>query len=227
MSRTFSIALLLLIQLYSKAQDVNSKTFLNVSVNYYSQNETKSNDSLADKNEESGGTVTLNVGHYFTNKFAAGIVVTSTKNNLKSTEFDIVDGYFAEKINASYYSTGAFERYNYIIKDEKLGFFFQLNELFNLGKERYTATQRGSNVLREKYTTRTYGATLSLIPGVLYFITNKFSIEASIGNAYYDYSIAIPDQSSSIKTKTSDASLNFSLRAIILGVSYYFGGKKI
>jgi hypothetical protein len=164
----------------------------------------------------------LDIGYYLSNNVAVGYTTALQKQIHKENTIHADYSHSTRKNINNNYSMGIFLRYQHLLKNKKLGLFAQLASTYNWGDEHnyYTVTSiyiNSYNISSE----RTQGATISITPGVIYFITPKFSMETSMGEVFYNYIIEKKS-----KVTTSKFGLDFSVYAIKLGFSYYFGGRK-
>ncbi|MCU4176957.1 hypothetical protein [Carboxylicivirga sp. N1Y90] len=64
---------------------------------------------------------------------------------------------------------------------------------------------------------------LAVLPGISYFISEKFAIKTYFGALYYNYAtVKVIEQEEEFKSKSNDFRLDFSMDSFGLGASYYF-----
>jgi hypothetical protein len=120
---------------------------------------------------------------------------------------------------------GIFSRY-YVPITDKFMFFANadLNYFYETTESKYTTTDT-TFVFTDPNPQHTHGhnVSFSVSPGLVYFVTPKFGIEAKYGSLGVKYStyknITLPDAK---KSSNFGANLNLSLSSFNFGLSYYF-----
>lgn len=150
-------------------------------------------------------TFSPKAGYFVTENIAVGIALglESSKDEEPGTE---------DKTNT--FSVGAFGRY-YFTPASKFSVFGQLGFNVNNTKVEHTEEIAGVSVSTEA---KSNGFDLGLAPGVSYFVSNNFAIEATFGKLGYE--TTKPDADGAESTDTFD--FNVNMKAITFGLIYKF-----
>lgn len=230
MIKKTSLAVFLLLGIHSFAQFNKNRIMINGRCNFYSdkqERENSMNNNLsaftADKISE--GNLNLNIGYFLTDNFAiGGIFGTGLNKNIHSESF-MGSHSSLTATNTSFYS-GVFLRYNQMIKQSKFGLFFQLNNLYGTGK---MDEDRIYNGIPDPglYKSTNHMFKIGVTPGLMYFITNRLSIETSIGDLSYISSVSKngPIGATEVQ-RASHFNADFSMATVYFGLTFYLGGKK-
>ena len=153
------------------------------------------------------------VGYYFTDEFAAGVIVGYAGSTVRSTT-GVETTTSSNTINAA-----IFGRYAMGIGEEtNFAFFGDLS----VGISSTTGkTEVGSSSTKADPKLDFY---LGLSPGIIFFPTPKFGLEASIGNIFYlgISTITNVDNEEETDMNTNISFLNFNTMSFNLGLNYYF-----
>ena len=104
--------------------------------------------------------------------------------------------------------------------NDKLYFTATLNAGGGLGKLKVVEEYEGNDPETTDFDT--YQANLSVVPGLTYFISNKWAITGSIGQLYANFSWRNPeDEDEATKNFNSSAGLNFRLNTFSVGLQYF------
>jgi hypothetical protein len=224
--KTF-ITVFLLVGLYSFAQLNKNRIMINGRGNFYTdklENVTVNNVTLHGVEKVSEGNLNLNIGYFLSNSFAIGGILGLEKNiNTRSTPY-IWGSITTETTTSQNFYAGIFARYNHMIKESKFGLFFQLNNTFGAGKAANEVVLNGV----PNPTTRNKNHTfkMGLTPGLMYFITNRLSIETSIGDLSYHSSVSEDIPLKRDVRHESIFNADFSMATVYFGLTFYLGGKK-
>jgi hypothetical protein len=175
------------------------------------------------------GNIYLNAGYFLSNNFAVGGVFGFGKSSYNRDSKSLTNDHYIEETTSKSYTTGIFARYNQMIRQSKFGLFCQLENTYSWGKNDDITSNYFSSGgipyitrdLQKKFTFK-----IGLIPGLMYFVTNRLSIEASIGDLSYN-SVVTEYQSLPKHTqKDNQFNTNFSMATAYFGLTFYLGGKK-
>lgn len=146
------------------------------------------------------------VGFFVTDNIAIGGIIgyTSTTQDQFFADFG---GY--EEVKTTAFNVGAFARY-YATPASDFSFFGQLEADYVTSKSELTDFD-GSDI-------KSNGFAVELAPGVSYFISSNFALEAQMGSL--SYMTIKPDYDGAESTNTFD--LNVNLTDIKLGLVYKF-----
>lgn len=116
---------------------------------------------------------------------------------------------------------------NYINLSDKALLFIQTSVSYAYGFGNNVNTVPGVVSVTDRTETATIRA--ALVPGINYFLTNKWALETSIGSIAYSFAYKnyIPNtttsSSSTQTTTTSNFNFNLSMSTINIGVKYFIG----
>jgi hypothetical protein len=176
----------------------------------------------------SEGNVNLNIGYFLSNNFAIGGIVGFGKNvNTHDNNYITADRNI-QIITTQNFSTGVFARYNHMIKQSKFGLFIQLNNTYSIGKQEDENTHYSPYFSQNTTLTKgkNHAFKIGLTPGLMYFITNRLSIETSIGDLSYNSSVSRDIPLELQIDKQSQFNADFSMATVYFGLTFYLGGKK-
>lgn len=216
---------LLLISIQSFAQYNKGQLMVNGNIYGYSNknNGNYSNRTDKSKSQQLGGD--LNVGYFLSNHFAIGIEEQIDTYKNRSEGIDAVYRTINTNTSKSYF-TAVFIRYNQPVFKSKFGVFFKLANGYQIQKQN-TETHAHSDAMGDissKSEKKGGGYSCYLTPGLFYFINNRLSLEATLGNLSYS-KINSTDETD-FKYKNSNLVANFSFSNISLGVTFYLGKNK-
>ncbi len=220
------IPVFLLIGLHSFGQFNKNRIMINGRGNFYTDKQEKNLSNSVPYyyyNEFSEGNLNLNIGYFLSDNFAIGALLGAGMNKNLKDEFYAGSHNSETVVNKNFYS-GIFLRYNQMIKQSKFGLFFQLNNLYGIGKmnnNKFNNGIRNPNYLPGKNYMFKIGAT----PGLMYFITNRLSIETSIGDVSYVSTTTIENRPlhATESHKTSRFNTDFSISTVYFGLTFYLG----
>lgn len=163
----------------------------------------------------------LRIGYFISNNFVIGVKGDYFHSRNKYTYEPLnspVTGYIRDQTVRNT-GAGIFARYNFPIKG-KLAIFLEMSGSY--GKNVSSLTEITYIPYPSFATTSTLsnGINASLQSGIIYFISKRFSAEASFGNISYDH--LFTKNPEDLKSNYFDA--NFSMATYYIGFSYYFGG---
>ena len=224
MKKKHFIIALVLISVQGYAQLNKNKFMLSGRGNYYTNRSNQNNDaatSLRAENKDSRGALQLNIGYTFSNNIAVGIIGGFEKNKESSTNFYTNNYFETKEVIRQSYNTGVFARYTRMISESKFGFFFELDNTYIWGRDNFRSIYFPNPTNTDNYAVKMHGFKSELIPGLVYFISNKLSIEATFGNISYATTV----YNWPLKHDRNDAqfNVNFSTSTFFLGLTFYFG----
>jgi hypothetical protein len=167
----------------------------------------------------------FNFGYFLTDHFSIGITGNyDAYKDSRNYKNDVSNYHSLNKNDRTDNFAGAFARYNFSPKN-KFAFFLSLENAYfwNKFKEEYVVTTVNGVEISSIYEGSTKGNTVSLSPGIVYFIHPKFSAEIGLGSVYY--SIRKQYGMNSAYSKINGFGTNFFTSGLNIGVSYYFGCK--
>lgn len=219
---------LLLISIQSFAQYNKGQLMVNGNIYGYSNKSNGANGGNSDytyKNKSQQFGCDLNVGYFLSNHFAIGIEeqISLYKNNSENAD----PTYRNTNLNRNKsYFTGVFMRYNQPIYKSKFGVFFKLANGYVIQKQNtetasYSDPFGNNSSKTEKKGEGYYGY---LTPGLFYFVNNRLSLEATLGDLSYS-KLNLKDETE-YKYKNSYLNANFSISSVSLGVTFYLGKNK-
>ncbi len=143
-------------------------------------------------------------GYFIKDDFAIGANLNIGIYNTHSNNLDI---------NSTSYGIGGFARYYKKITDKFL-FFANAGVSYAYGTGRW-----GSSNINEQVRSNTLSFAIS--PGLVYFISPKFGLEASFGNLHYTHTSS-ENITLAQKRQSSDFGPSFNLATFFFGLNYYF-----
>jgi hypothetical protein len=184
-------------------------------------------------NKQTNFNGAVNVGHFIANNLLVGLIVGYASSNYETTQNgrqSIYQEIFYrnQKYNTAY--AGVYSRLYKMLDGNKIGFFGNLQVVYQMGsslvKETYTHNTNLKEHPDKNGDIRGFSAYLS--PGVVYFITRSIGLEASFGYLGYSTSTeTIEEQGQKLATyKDSGLNFNFSATTFDIGVNFYLSGKK-
>lgn len=224
------VAALLLLSMQSFAQLNKGRIVINGNANYFKSN---TDGALFDniQNYKGANSITntnLNVGYFVSNNFAVGIKGSfSTTRGSYATVYN-TGSRNSQKNKSLFFSSGVFVRYNHVLGSSKFALFLQLDNSYNWGNGRSETIDTPINF--PEYVSvnmnKSKGYSANLAPGVMYFINDKLSVEASLGSLYFSSTVTTDHPSETITNKSTGVSANFSASTFYLGLSFYLGKHK-
>ncbi len=234
MVRKQLIAVFLFVSIHSFAQLNKNKMMISGRGNFYSQKTGGFNyiNNIASPYDEKniGGSAEINIGGFVTNNFAWGGILGLERNiqNWDQIYPAPSPSKMTRKTTTESFTTGLFARYNHMIAGSKLGLFFQFDNTYSWGRVNRESINEIPNYppngdlgLDKNFT---FG--LNLKPGLMYYITNKLSIESSIGNLYYNSTVEKDRPLENNTRKSSIFRADFSMATVYFGLTFYLGGNK-
>lgn len=228
-----SIAVLLLISIHSFAQLNKNRVMISGRGNVYTDKTVDNHISGStydtyNTEKNFNGNVYLNAGYFLSNNFAIGGIVGFGKNTYnRDYTYLVTDHVFQETISKSY-TTGIFARYNHMIRQSKFGLFFELDNTYSWGnlddKSTTYSNNTAPNIKKSKEKSNTFK--VGLIPGLMYFVTNRLSIETSIGDISYSSVVTKDQLQQSNVLKNNQFNADFSMATVYFGLTFYLGGSK-
>ncbi len=177
---------------------VKGDTFITGAIGYTSE---KQNNF-----EENVFTVAPSVGHFVSPNIAVGARVGYTNGTMEDTFATVVVSEEVDAVNA-----GVFGRY-YTTPASKFSLFGELN--VNYATAKYTENNGITAATETKYN----GFNFGIAPGVNYFISKNFALEAAVG--VLSYSTMKEDIAGAEAVDTFNFGLNFT--DVTLGLVYKF-----
>jgi hypothetical protein len=222
---------ILFLNIQSYAQMSKGKIMLNGNGSYYqSKNERNEATGPASfhQNEVKYGNFNLNIGYFISNNFALGITERLGTYGASSSNTFVSGNVSIQTNKTNYFYTGLFIRYNQPFAKSKFGGFLQMNVLYNWGRSEQSSIYIPVNFPENKMRTaeKSYRYVCSLTPGLYYFVTNKLSIEASLGNLFYENGVDKSTTGDYTLRKSNQFNSNFSISTLNLGLTFYFGKDK-
>ena len=155
--------------------------------------------------------------YFLTDNIAVGVQIGFTHTKNENTTFvppAVIDT--ENKTNA--FTAGAFARY-YVTPASKFSLFGQLGVNYVTRKtENSTATQTGGVTTTVSTDDKTNGFNIGFAPGMSYFLSDSFALEATFG--VLEYNTSKPDADGAESTDQFNIGLNLS--NINLGLIYKF-----
>jgi hypothetical protein len=159
-------------------------------------------------NKYANYTVKPGVGFFISDRQAIGIAFELTNNTYK-TIYNT-----GHNLRISTIFKAAFFTRKYIPLTEHLAFFTNLS----LGPN--ADLTRNSPNSNQKY--KTTSIELKLLPGVTYFINEKWAIEATFGSAYLNHSWIKNENNNSVtKNRQWSSGLNLDMTSFYFGMQYF------
>ena len=173
---------------------------------------------IEEKQQQSNFSPT--VGYFIADNLALGLrggIATTKKSEQKYRDPVTGFGYFSPEIRTRTLSGGAFARY-YKFVGEKVAFYGQVGGGYT---NAYHPQISGYPENR-----RIEGLYADLLPGVVFFPTNKLGLELTLRGASYHrttYDYVIGNTTVTQKNTTSNLDFGFGLNDLNLGISLYLG----
>ena len=195
-----------------------------------------SNSKSADTLFNSGGvntnySINPRIGYFVSNNIVVGLgIAYSTSPQTNNSYYYYPNNITPytdreEKVYSNYLLTfSPFVRYyNYLT--DKIALFFEGNAGYNFGKNKinnYSFLNDSSSNRSFSQSSR-YGFSANILPGIIYFISKKFALEAALGSFNYTYNHTKDDYKKNNNFSTSSAfGLKFNLSTIAFGAYYYY-----
>ncbi len=208
------------------AQENKNNWMINGNMDFFQNDYSDANKShfSSSKNKLTYVYTGSNLGYFITNNFAVGILNQYYSNTNTNKEVDTLIQYTVKEKMRSY-TTGVYARYNHMINKRKFGFFLQLETDYTWQKYNANILKENSNEILTRSST---GYSVSLTPGLVYFINHKFSVETSLGNVGFNSFKGNDFDELDMKQNQINFYLTtrLSLSSINFGFTYYFGGNK-
>lgn len=164
------------------------------------------------------------VGYFLSDNLAVGLFADLSNQKRTSPLFDGRGVEFKAEETTRQTQVGPFVRYYHLVGDEgKAGFFGQLAGGLQSRKTEYDTSRPGDFDDRIEGS----GGFANLTPGFVYFPTEKFGIELTLGN--FGFSSLKSDYTSDnpnfrpYEVKESGVNANFGLRNLSVGAFFYLG----
>jgi hypothetical protein len=168
------------------------------------------------------------VGYFVANNLAVGLQANvELTDNQQPYSYSFYPGQYqlgTETQRNSYFQAGPFVRY-YLMVGEKAGFYGHLAGGYAKSKstsKRDDPANTGSNNYEAQ------GGFADLTPGFVFFPTDKFGLELTLGNLGYSSTKGKqtdPAPSNAPETRNTSLQARFGLTQLMLGASFHLGGK--
>lgn len=176
-----SISLVLICH-YTQAQILKGSIAASASLSFYSQHRIDPRyTNVTYKSYTTNYSINPTLGYFLADNLVLGLGTTYTYS--KSNEIQDYDTVAtSDKINSQYLQVASY-----------LGYYIKLSDkaYFSLtGSVGYRFTlfyRRTSTLLEEDKEDKSYEIKANLTPGILYFINEKFALQATVGSLYYTY----------------------------------------
>jgi hypothetical protein len=226
------IAVFILIGVHSFAQLNKNRVMISGRGNIYMNKAEDQNtyaNVLTEKNFS--GAAYLNAGYFLSNNFAIGGVFGFRKSSYSRDSESLTDDHYIEEATSKLYTTGIFARYNHMIRQSKFGLFCQLENIYSWGKNDNITSNYSSSggiIYITRDLQKNFTFKIGLTPGLMYFVTDRLSIEASIGDISYSSIVTKyqPESKQSDTQKDNQFNTDFSMYTAYFGLTFYLGGKK-
>ncbi len=157
-------------------------------------------------------TFSPRAAYFVTNNIAVGLAL-----GLNGTKEEDIVGLTSTEDKTTKFSVGAFGRY-YFTPASKFSVFGQLGFNVNNSKIESSSTTGGTTVTSE---TKSNGFDIALAPGISYFVSDHFAIEASWGMLKYE--TTKPDAPAGFTAESTDSfDFGLNLDSINFGLVYKF-----
>lgn len=235
MRRSGLILVLISFSLFLNAQIPKGTKMIGTRLNYNqykSDNSTVGNaGTTTNVNTNKGFSGLVNGGYFIKDNLVVGLVVgygnqfseySNTTPGMNSTSN-------SNSSSSTTFSVGLYGRIYKMMKDNKIGFFGNMDVLYSSGKSN-TEYVYSNNLYVNTQTSKgdITGYSLSLSPGVVYFITDRIGLEASYGNLSFRNQTTESTYNDG-RTGTdivNGINFNFSVSSLNVGVNFYFSDKK-
>lgn len=202
---------------------------LGVSANYFKTSDNNQPEDMTlqkQANKNSNFNSELRLGYFITNKVAIGLIGRYANSTTWQQIEDQRSTYTANS-RSNTGSYGLFVRGYKLFKEDKFGFFCQLEGTYSQGNSVSKTSYWGIQVTMGEQKEDLTGINLALRPGLVYFFTNKIGIEGSLGGVFYNTSTRqrFVNGSKTSKNTSDGFNLNLGLNTIYLGINFYLGGK--
>lgn len=172
--------------------------------------------------------LTARLGYFIVNKTAVGLVWQNS-SAFGKIETDDVPGInkSTNKNQINYF--GLFARHYKMINEYKIGFFGQLDLMYGIGKGRNeNVFENGTQVSKSESTTDLSAFRVGLAPGVVYFVSNRLSLETYFGGLTFVSGTDKRFSNGSITSidKSNSFNLNFGAGSLYFGLNFYITRKK-
>jgi hypothetical protein len=241
MKKLFLVLCLILSGLLLKSQIAKGTKMIGTSISY-SQNKydtqntfTTTSSNANSINEQKQFIGTIGAGYFIANNLVVGILAGYSYQLADYTSQSQNPGYNSENTNSSIssiYSIGAYGRIYKMMLENRVGFFANINALYSFGNsDRRVYNVNNGSITNEQYGTGDItGYSISLSPGVVYFITSNIGLEASFGSlSFRSQTENITYSEGNIENSSNTSNLlgfNFSAVTFNVGINFYLSGKK-
>jgi hypothetical protein len=218
MKSYFFTALCVFICINASAQIARGTKFAGLALNFNGANTNNQNTDYSYKQKNWGIGLNPEYAAFLKDNFALGIGLNFSYGGSKSESSNLDSQSSSRSINTNY-SIRPFIR-NYKMLGQKFGIFLHSSFSASIGKQKTKNSNEEGNS-ENQY--NTLGLGLSVGPGIVYFISEKWVVEATTGSAgfYYTSSKSI-SPSSTYKNTNFGADFNVGLNSWGLGLKYYF-----
>lgn len=221
-----------------KSQITKGTSMLGLRLNYYQNksedsNPTNYSNATTIINKQTNINSSFNFGHFVSSDLVVGLIVGYTSSNYEWTQNGgqsiYPETYYTnQKYNLAY--AGIYSRMYKMLDGNRIGFFGNLQAVYEMGSSLVKQTQTTNNYVNE-YPDKNgeiKGYSVNLSPGVVYFITKRIGLEASFGNiGYTSRTENVEEQGQKLATyKDSGLNINFSATTFNIGINFYLNGKK-
>ncbi|WP_420844113.1 hypothetical protein [Hymenobacter busanensis] len=163
-------------------------------------------------------------GYFLADNLAVGLFANLANQKVTRPTFDFRGTEFKIEESSRTTQLGPFVRYYHLVGDEgKAGFFGQLAAGYQNRTDEFDTDLPGS------YDSKTSGSGgfAAITPGFVFFPTEKFGLELTLGNlGFQSLKQDFESDNPNVKpytTKTSGFDANFSLRNLSVGAFFYLG----
>lgn len=180
---------------------------------------------ISNGNNNTLGLGGFNIGYFLTNEVSIGIT-GNYNNSSRSSHYENIYSNATTRSKRSENFVGTFVRYNFVPKN-KFSFFLSLTNSYTNYRFKDQYIQININNGSEELVTAdgfSKGYTLSLIPGIVYYIIPKFSAEITFGSVFYRTEQQKGDNYAG-SVKNSGVGSDLFTSALNIGISYYFNCK--
>ena len=225
----------------AQAQTEAGKVLLNGRINYsQSTNEsnttgivTNPNGPNSQKSKQSSFSFLPQIGFFVADNLAIGLSGSTSSTKQKQTQYyggpNITPSTSAsiDEYETKALSVGPFVRY-YKMASEKVGFYGQLAGGYQRLKQESSTTYTGVNPPNGYNSDfKSTGGFASLMPGFVFFPTEKIGLELTVGNLSYYKTKGKPESTSpgqsSYEGTSSSFAADFGLQYITAGISFHLG----
>lgn len=218
MKSYFFTAVCWLICFYCSAQITHGTKFAGINLNLNGANNSNQTENYHFRQKSWSIGLNPEYASFVKDNFALGLGLSFNYGENRSTS-DYTDSHSNSKTINSSYSIRPFIR-NYKMFGQKFGIFLQSGFNVSIGKQKNNSSN-DEGTTENQY--NTLGLGVSTGPGMVYFVSKKWVIEAATGSAglYYSSSKSKNENGTS-KNTNFGLDFNLGLNYWSLGLKYYF-----